>query len=137
MTDKSPIEELKQRMVENFLRWRLPKDFNPDGGIEYKDKKFVCPSALTGTNLFTYEQAREMVDFMLTGTSTEEQIPAMAHGALPEDIKKREEHHRKSVEAAKGIQKSFEELGRKQEQMEYEELVKRIERLEAMTMMIR
>ena len=108
MTDKSPIEELKQRMVENFLGWKLPVNFNPDGGIIVDREVFDA----TGTNLFTYEQVREMVDFMLTGVN-------------------REEEHRKSVEAAKGIQKSFEELGRKQEQMEQAELIKRIDELEA------
>ena len=112
MNEKTPIETLKQQMVDNFLGWRIPRDFCPDNGVSFNPDKCVSFGGMPiGSNLFTYEQAREMVDFMLTGVN-------------------REEEHRKSVEAVKGMQKSFEELGRKQEQMEYEELVKRIEKLE-------
>lgn len=56
MTDKQ-IEE----MVNRFLNWELPKDFDPDAGISF------CPNGPwpIGTNLLTAEQAREMIEYLL------------------------------------------------------------------------
>lgn len=57
-------------MVDRFLRWKLPTDFNPDGGIGFtpgyengtpEGGKFEP----TGTNLFDARQATEMVRAML------------------------------------------------------------------------
>lgn len=59
-------DQIRRKMAERFLAWRLPDDFNPDGGI------FFNPDARSirkpvGTNLFTYTQARAMIDFMHDG----------------------------------------------------------------------
>ena len=51
-----------KHMVDRFLQWKLPADFNPDGGVSYAP---ISYHTLIGTNLFTATQAREMVKFML------------------------------------------------------------------------
>lgn len=59
-------------MVERFLQWRLPENFNPDGGISFK-KMFNenTPHPMkyepVGTNLFDYTQAKEMIRYLLEG----------------------------------------------------------------------
>ena len=52
------------KMVDNFLRWELPDDFDPDGGITYHYSGAGKP---TGTNLLTATRAREMIEYILTG----------------------------------------------------------------------
>lgn len=64
-------EQIKQ-MTERFLSWKLPADFNPDGGISFKPvfnehTKWPCQHEPTGTNLLTYTQALAMVQFMVEG----------------------------------------------------------------------
>lgn len=69
MTRENEIEH----MVSRFLQWRLPKDFRPDGGIQFDANaaKKLNPNNHTyepvGTNLFTADQAKEMVRFMIEG----------------------------------------------------------------------
>ena len=59
MTD-SKINE----MVDRFLRWKLPDDFHPDGGVS-----FTAPSNPywwpVGTNLLTATQAKEMIKYII------------------------------------------------------------------------
>lgn len=50
-------------MVDRFLGWTLPSDFNPDGGIRFTA---VMPSWPIGTHLFTADQATEMFEYCLT-----------------------------------------------------------------------
>lgn len=57
-------------MVEQFLRWRLPENFNPDGGISFdpimnRGYPFERKREPVGTNLFDYGQAEAMVRHML------------------------------------------------------------------------
>lgn len=67
MTD----EQIKH-MVDRFLGWKLPENFNPDAGISFK-KTFndhtahQMKHAPTGTNLFDAEQADAMVRYMVSG----------------------------------------------------------------------
>jgi hypothetical protein len=66
-----------KHMAERFLAWKLPDNFNPDAGIsfepnynvEYMAAKGLPPSrhAPTGTNLFDYTQAVQMVRHMVEG----------------------------------------------------------------------
>lgn len=61
-----------KHMVERFLGWRLPENFNPDCGISFeKDYNQNTPWPAqhepVGTNLFDYSQATEMVRYMLEG----------------------------------------------------------------------
>ena len=62
-----------KHMVERFLAWRLPEDFNPDGGVSF-EKEFNKNSQFgpmknepTGTNLLDYTQATAMVRHILEG----------------------------------------------------------------------
>jgi hypothetical protein len=62
-------EEQIQHLVGRFLAWRLPKDFNPDGGIRAARPNYH-PSvewAPSGTNLLDATQAEAMVRHMLDG----------------------------------------------------------------------
>lgn len=53
-------------MVDRFLGWKLPDDFAPDGGISFTpmDHPLLWP---IGTNLFTADQARAMIKYLLSG----------------------------------------------------------------------
>jgi len=59
-------------MVGRFLSWKLPDNFNPDGGINFdatlnKGSAFERRREPVGTNLFDYQQAKSMVRYMLDG----------------------------------------------------------------------
>lgn len=69
-----------KHMVQRFLQWKLPENFNPDNGISFKptfndSPKVMAMLGLTepmkcnpvGTNLLDARQADEMVRFMLDG----------------------------------------------------------------------
>lgn len=69
MTD----EQIKH-MAERFLGWKLPENFNPDGGIIFEGwigNKGIegreYRRDISGTNLFDYTQAVEMVRHMVKG----------------------------------------------------------------------
>ncbi len=59
-------EQIKQ-IVDRFLQWRLPEDFNPDCGIAFNRQIGSHTYIPVGTNLFSAEQAENMVRFMLDG----------------------------------------------------------------------
>ena len=63
--------EIIKEVVNRFLGWKLPKDFNPDCGISFDEKHEPV-----GTNLFTATQAEEMVRFILTDTLLSERKQA-------------------------------------------------------------
>ena len=70
MSKKAYIE----RMVNRFLAWKLPNDFNPDGGISFKaeyNEGTAHPGKHepTGTNLLTATQAKAMVEHMVAGAA--------------------------------------------------------------------
>jgi hypothetical protein len=63
-------------MAERFLRWKLPENFNPDGGISFKrmfNEHTAHPMRHepVGTNLFDYQQAVAMVRHMVEGLPCE------------------------------------------------------------------
>lgn len=61
-------DEQMKRMAERFLAWKLPDDFNPDGGIGFDRHDRGAFNRLywpTGTNLLTYTQALAMVNHMV------------------------------------------------------------------------
>jgi len=65
-------EDQIKHMAEQFLRWKLPAEFSPDGGISFQknyNETMPWPAVHepTGTNLFDYGQATEMVRYMLEG----------------------------------------------------------------------
>ncbi|GAB3099902.1 hypothetical protein [Pseudomaricurvus hydrocarbonicus] len=57
-----------ENMVTKFLCWKLPKEFAPDCGIEFTPPETGSPEHFwpVGTNLFTADQAREMIEHMLS-----------------------------------------------------------------------
>ena len=67
-----PVSPAVAHMVDRFLSWKLPKNFNPDGGIEFRPlanqgTEHERVREPTGTNLFDYTQAEAMVLHMLEG----------------------------------------------------------------------
>jgi hypothetical protein len=61
-----------KHMVNRFLAWRLPEDFNPDGGIVFEkvfNEQTAHPMKHTpvGTNLLDAAQADAMVRHMIDG----------------------------------------------------------------------
>lgn len=79
MTD----EQIKH-MVEQFLRWKLPENWHPDGGISFEPvgnagTTYEFKREPSGTNLFDYTQAKAMVLHMLDG------MPALAASPPEQD----------------------------------------------------
>lgn len=59
-------EALVRELVNRFLCWKLPKDFYPDAGISFERRNdYDGPHWPIGTNLFTADQARDMIEHML------------------------------------------------------------------------
>ena len=62
-----------KHMVDRFLRWRLPEDFNPDCGIHFDAEaaRKINPRSHRyepiGTNLFDATQTEAMVRYMVDG----------------------------------------------------------------------
>lgn len=59
-------------MVERFLQWKLPENFNPDGGVSFKkmaneNTPWPRNNEPVGTNLLDAYQATEMVKYMIEG----------------------------------------------------------------------
>lgn len=61
-------EQIKY-MVDRFLEWRLPSNFNPDAGISYTRPNYPASvdARPSGTNLFDVSQADAMVRYMIDG----------------------------------------------------------------------
>jgi len=53
-----------EEMVTRFLGWKLPQDFNPDGGVTFKPINHPACWPV-GTNLLTAVQARAMLEHVL------------------------------------------------------------------------
>lgn len=67
MTD----EQIKH-MVDRFLMWKLPKDFNPDNGISFdpiasRGTAYETRREPVGTNLLSAAEADAMVRHMIEG----------------------------------------------------------------------
>lgn len=65
-------EDQIKHMVSRFLGWKLPDNFNPDGGVTFErvgnaGTQFEYNREPVGTNLLTATQADEMVRHMLEG----------------------------------------------------------------------
>lgn len=62
--------KVTDQMVNRFLGWRLPSDFEPDSGVEFhrtmiSGKPRPPEWWPTGTNLLTFAQARAMLEHVL------------------------------------------------------------------------
>lgn len=65
-------EDQIRHMVNRFLAWKLPANFNPDGGISFErdynqDTPWPAKHSPSGTNLLDATQADAMVRHMLEG----------------------------------------------------------------------
>lgn len=63
-------KEQIDHMVNRFLAWRLPTNFNPDGGITFepigsKGTPYEYQREPVGTNVLTATQAEAMVRHMI------------------------------------------------------------------------
>lgn len=70
--DSVEREELIRHMVNRFLAWKLPKEFHPDSFISFDREKHDTwggyPNSWpTGTNLFTADQAKQMLEYLMEG----------------------------------------------------------------------
>ncbi len=70
-------------MVDRFLSWRLPENFNPDAGISFKPifnehTPWPMKNEPTGTNLFDAIQTEAMIRYLVDG------MPEGQAEALPE-----------------------------------------------------
>lgn len=66
-------EEQIKHMVSRFLQWKLPENFNPDGGVKFERIPNHTP---VGTNLLDGVQADAMVRHMIEGMPSEDQSQA-------------------------------------------------------------
>ena len=93
-----------KEMVNRFLVWKLPKDFRPDAGISFKAEfnkgtPWPMKHEPSGTNLFTADQATEMLEYVAGPILAEQQAEIVALkkevSASGNDIK---ECHKRMVE---------------------------------------
>lgn len=56
-------------MVDRFLSWKLPQNFNPDAGISFKPGHEPC-----GTNLFDATQVDAMVRHMIERMPSDNEV---------------------------------------------------------------
>ena len=63
-----------KHMVDRFLRWPIPADFSPDGGISVAGPNYApgVEWSPCGTNLLTAAQAEEMIRYMAEGLADAE-----------------------------------------------------------------
>jgi hypothetical protein len=54
-------------MVDRFLGWKLPQNFNPDAGISYAPLSYADKCPPTGTNLLDATQAEAMIRYLVEG----------------------------------------------------------------------
>lgn len=90
-TENAPVAALVERMTQRFLGWKLPEHFNPDAGISFdpvfnKGHEFESRHEPIGTNLFSHEQAKEMVEYLLEGTTLTTQPKHSASADVVEQI---------------------------------------------------
>lgn len=77
-------------MVDRFLGWKLPQDFSPDCGIAFdgrKDDEWNKNKTWpVGTNLFTADQVKSMLEYVVNGPSDQLEAPKQT-GGCPEKAK--------------------------------------------------
>jgi len=71
-------KEQIDQMVNAFLCWKLPQTFNPDCYISFAPKpdfRGYPPTWPVGTNLFSYTEAKAMVEHMVAALSPAPTVP--------------------------------------------------------------
>lgn len=70
-------EQLNQ-MAERFIRWPVPSSVSPDPCVmENKTYKEKWGHSLSGTNFFTYEEAKQMLAFCMAETDFDKAVQEM------------------------------------------------------------
>ena len=64
---ETTMSNVTDEMVNRFLGWKLPRDFMPDAGIAFTAPKHPGHWPI-GTNLLTAEQARAMLEHVLSAS---------------------------------------------------------------------
>lgn len=64
--EQMPTGQQIDAMVDRFLGWGLPFDFNPDAGISFQPSPNINDWPI-GTNLLTAQQAKDMFVYVTTG----------------------------------------------------------------------
>lgn len=72
-------------MAERFLSWKLPENFNPDGGISFQKvgnegTTYEFKREPSGTNLLDFTQAAAMVRHMLGDVPATALVPSAWRG---------------------------------------------------------
>jgi hypothetical protein len=65
--NQKALDATIKHMVQRFLAWKLPENFNPDGGIIFSHTSGGRKNEPVGTNLFDATQTEAMVRHMLDG----------------------------------------------------------------------
>lgn len=70
--EKAVTDDQIKYMVDRFLCWKLPANFNPDAGISFKaafneHTAYPMKHEPSGTNLFDATQTDAMVRYMIDG----------------------------------------------------------------------
>lgn len=75
-----PVTAVTDEMVSRFLCWSLPKDFCPDGGVNFDGRGRYSTGYETswpiGTNLFTARQAKELLEHVISRAPATAEQPA-------------------------------------------------------------
>ena len=85
-----------QEMARRFLRWKLPEDFRPDGGVSF-DQSYLSAHGPTGTNLLTFVQSLAMVRHLVDGAEvrpSHSPIPVVDEEMILRFIKAQDDFHR-------------------------------------------
>lgn len=72
-----------EHMTRRFLGWKIPKVWRPDNGISFEPLGYQQgPNAdahwPSGTNLFDYGQAKEMIEHMVDGMPQSSDMETLA-----------------------------------------------------------
>ena len=123
-------EEARKRIVDRFLGWSLPENFNPDCGITFEKISNMIP---IGTNLLDAMQAEEMVRDILgdeiekafTAGAKEERAKNANYKAVYEDgfAAGKEEAVREIMEFLKAEKSTYSEDVAKRERDVYDHLI--------------
>jgi len=96
-----------RRMVDRFLGWRLPENFNPDGGISFERNRTACGYTMknepTGTNLFDAIQAEQMIRYLVDEMPDPTPVPPAQEISITQQRRGRPVTHEEAKESARRL----------------------------------
>jgi len=92
--DLNGTEDQIKHMVDRFLGWRLPENFNPDGGVSFQrtfgeNTPWPRKAEPVGTNLLDAQQAEQMVRYMIEGLPVSAEAGVSRCGDEGQDMDRR------------------------------------------------